>query len=70
MISPTPTAYYHRRNADGSYDSICPHCYLTAGSATDERHLDLHELHHECDVQVLHSLGDAVWPLPLSVVST
>jgi hypothetical protein len=31
--------FYHRHNADGSYDSICMYCFLTAGTSPCEEQL-------------------------------
>jgi hypothetical protein len=40
--------FHHRVNADGTVDSICLRCYLTAGSARDETALHALETAHRC----------------------
>jgi hypothetical protein len=44
----TPDKFYHRLNADGTIDSICLRCFLTAVKA--EIGADIQELEaaHEC----------------------
>jgi hypothetical protein len=38
-----------RRNEDGSYDSICPACFVTVAAASNEEQLRSYELGHICD---------------------
>jgi hypothetical protein len=45
MTSPFP----HRRNKDGSYDSICPKCFATIARATTDRELLAFDQKHVCD---------------------
>jgi hypothetical protein len=45
MASPFP----HRRNKDGSYDSICPKCLVTITNARTERELLASEQKHVCE---------------------
>lgn len=40
-------SFPHRRNSDGSYDSICPNCYRTIGKGSIED-LKLLEQQHYC----------------------
>ena len=40
--------FAHRRNRDGSFDSICPHCFMTAASGLSEHELEGHERVHQC----------------------
>jgi hypothetical protein len=40
----------HRKNADGSYDSICPFCYRTVASQPTEDDLAEDEQRHVCKV--------------------
>jgi hypothetical protein len=47
----------HRRNADGSYDSICPECFLTAARAKSEEELTTLEKKHVCDSSFLADRG-------------
>ena len=62
MVSNEP--FSHRRNNDGTIDSICTRCYLTAGTARDESQLPEIEHSHTCDpVWLLH------WQLPSRTAS-
>jgi hypothetical protein len=47
MSSPIPFA--HRRNPDGSLDSICTTCFQTIASEDSEGKLIAHEERHTCD---------------------
>jgi hypothetical protein len=40
--------FHHRVNVDGTVDSICLRCYLTAGSARNESELPALEAAHVC----------------------
>jgi hypothetical protein len=42
------TDYAHRLNADGTFDSICLHCYLTVMQANTEQELAVAEAQHSC----------------------
>lgn len=42
-------SFRHRRNQDGSWDSICMRCYLTAAHSYSEQPLALVECGHHCD---------------------
>lgn len=39
----------HRQNPDGCVDSICPHCFITIASATEEADLQRAENAHVCE---------------------
>ncbi len=41
--------YPHRRNRDGSVDSICPRCIATIASSTREADLKCPETAHVCE---------------------
>lgn len=41
--------FYHRRNIDGSWDSICLTCYLPVMNSKSEVELAEAEHHHDCD---------------------
>jgi hypothetical protein len=43
----------HRRNADGSFDSICLKCLLTIATARTEADLKRHEENHICIPSIL-----------------
>jgi len=40
--------YPQRRNADGTYDSICPRCFVTVGRQMSRAELESEEQHHIC----------------------
>ena len=41
--------FSHRRNKDGTIDSICTRCYMTVGTALNESELPKIEHSHTCD---------------------
>ena len=43
----------HRRNHDGSFDSICKICFATVARSIDEAALAGPERNHACDLSVL-----------------
>jgi hypothetical protein len=45
--------YAHRLNSDGSWDSICTHCFLTIATRPAEIDLEPEEKTHDCKVYVL-----------------
>lgn len=45
--------YPHRRNEEGSYDSICRNCFATVVRAKSESELAEHEKAHVCDPNLL-----------------
>jgi hypothetical protein len=50
--------YAHRCNTDGSFDSICLHCFQTIASAPIDAALAEHEMQHRCiglDLQVFET---------------
>lgn len=48
QTSVAPT-FRHRENPDGSWDSICMRCYLTAAHSYSEEPLGPVEANHHCD---------------------
>jgi hypothetical protein len=40
--------FQHRENSDGSWDSICLRCYLTAATTGEEQSLSAGEVEHRC----------------------
>jgi hypothetical protein len=42
------SSFAHRRNPDGTVDSICKHCFLTAAHAKEESDLQEAEEAHVC----------------------
>jgi hypothetical protein len=53
MALTLPPFFPHRRNRDGSFDSICLKCLLTIANARDEADLAKHEKYHVCNPSVL-----------------
>ncbi len=49
MNSSLANSFRHRENQDGSWDSICMRCYLTAAHSYGEEPLALGESDHHCD---------------------
>ena len=49
MPSQKGSYFHHRLNRNGTYDSICPGCYITVATTSQEGDLVLHEKTHECD---------------------
>jgi hypothetical protein len=49
--------FNHRRNADGSVDSICLECFRTVATVNEEATLATLERQHRCDPQDLAWLG-------------
>jgi hypothetical protein len=47
------TAFPHRRNPDGSFDSICPDCFATIAKTQSEAELARHERNHLCRAEDL-----------------
>ena len=47
-LSFTPS-FRHRQNLDGTWDSICMRCYLTAAHTLGEKALPSAEAGHRCD---------------------
>jgi hypothetical protein len=57
-MSALPKAIPHRQNKDGSYDSICPHCFLTIATARTEGELVSLEQRHVCESSLLAERGE------------
>jgi hypothetical protein len=50
---------FHRRlKADGTFDSICLRCYLTAARAENETDLHEREAAHQCPDEELFGLAE------------
>ena len=45
--------YAHRKNEDGTFDSICLYCFRTIASAKDESDLGVREKRHSCDAKIV-----------------
>jgi hypothetical protein len=51
------TLYPHRRNRDGSFDSICPTCFMTVATAKTETELADADAKHICESALLAERG-------------
>ena len=56
QMSDNVTVYPHRRNEEGSYDSICRECFATVVRGKEESELSAYEEAHICDP--IHMLSD------------
>ena len=63
-----PTNFAHRRNADGSYDSICLKCYATAARAENEELLSSSESAHVCDSSALYLVNQGSIPVRIPML--
>ena len=52
-MSSNQNPFPHRRNRDGTYDSICVHCFATVGTGKTEDELLEAEKLHVCDEELL-----------------
>jgi hypothetical protein len=61
-------SFAHRRNRNGSYDSICTKCYATVASAESEEALSSLESAHVCDPFTLALIeqNSFLTPIPVS----
>ena len=57
MTDTQNTAYVHRRNYDGSFDSICRTCFMTVARVTEEAMLAEHEKNHSYEHPFLAERG-------------
>jgi hypothetical protein len=53
MLLKLPPFFPHRRNRDGSFDSICLKCLLTVANEKNEADLGKHDEIHVCNPSVL-----------------
>ena len=63
MMTKSKNGFPHRKNRDGSYDSICPHCFLTVASGASPQELDLQERVHAClpiDLALVRAAKDEI----------
>ena len=51
------TLYPHMRNEDGSFDSICPKCYMIVAQSTAEAGLAEGETAHVCESSFFADYG-------------
>jgi hypothetical protein len=55
--------YPRRRHADGTYDSICPRCFVTIARHMTRAELERKEQHHICseiDLSMVRAAKEAV----------
>jgi hypothetical protein len=64
MSKSTTPHFVHRRNRDGSYDSICSLCAVTTASATAEANLAEGERLHQCNRYILQARPKLMQPPP------
>jgi hypothetical protein len=60
MTFQTATFFPHRRNKDGSFDSICLKCFATVASHMAEEDLKEFDKTHICADSLLSQRGDQV----------
>jgi len=53
MLNRLVAFYPHRRNRDGSFDSICLNCFATLATARTEPELSEHDRRHVCEYSTL-----------------
>jgi len=53
MVLTVPPFFPHRRNRDGSFDSICLKCLLTIANERIETDLARHDKYHVCNPSIL-----------------
>jgi hypothetical protein len=49
MAAEPNTFYPHRRNGDGTFDSICPKCFITVAHSDVEAELLAYDRVHVCE---------------------
>jgi hypothetical protein len=52
-------SFPHRRNPDGSYDSICTDCLATVATVQNEDQLRQYERTHTCDTLRLYEMNES-----------
>jgi hypothetical protein len=57
MTFQTASFFPHRRNKDGSFDSICLKCFATVASHMTQEELDLLDKDHACENSLLSQRG-------------
>lgn len=57
MPSARTPNFHHRHNSNGSYDSICMRCFLTAATSQGEADLVPLEQRHICHTDLLAERG-------------
>ena len=62
------TSFAHRRNFDGSYDSICTKCFATVAMAEKEEELSPAESAHLCDPSALYLVNQGSIPVRIPML--
>ncbi len=65
LFSRTKITFTHRRNQDGTHDSICSDCFATIATVQHERELSFKEAAHICRPIRLYQFGQRSGPLQL-----
>ena len=52
MTDRISSAFAHRHNRDGTWDSICPKCFFTLATEQREERLVVHEQDHDCEALI------------------
>jgi hypothetical protein len=60
MTFHTATLFPHRRNKDGSFNSISLQCFATIASHMTEEELQELDKHHVCEKSILSERGNHV----------
>jgi hypothetical protein len=66
MTDKAKTLYPHRRNRDGSFDSICLTCFMTVATAKTEIELAESDAKHICESALLAERGMFQTPHPMA----
>lgn len=52
-MGPNSSKFVHRPNRDGTFDAICPQCFITVATKLREEDLKSPEHDHHCDPKLL-----------------
>jgi hypothetical protein len=63
MPLPLKPSFPHRRNVDGSHDSVCTMCLATVATVQHEWELTRHESDHKCEPMNLYRVSHGMLPL-------
>jgi len=62
MAQPDKLEFAHRRNSNGTIDSICRRCFVTVANAIEPSDLEQSEHQHICDPWVVAKYQQDVQP--------
>lgn len=57
----TQEGYLYRENPDDTITAICPWCFMTAASASNEADLRYQESLHQCPTEAFVASGHIQW---------